>query len=57
MRSTRALHRRPGGTAWEEMSLDKAMDMIAERVKNTRDELALMHLDLIAMEKGYLPPA
>jgi hypothetical protein len=39
------------------MSLDKAMDMIAERVKNTRDELALMHLDLIAMEKGYLPPA
>jgi formate dehydrogenase major subunit len=37
LRSTKALYRRPGGTAWEEMSLDKAMDMIAERVQKTRD--------------------
>ena len=38
LRSTKALYRRPGGTNWEEMPLDKAMDMIAERVKKTRDE-------------------
>jgi formate dehydrogenase major subunit len=38
LRSTRALYRRPGGTAWEELDLNKAMDMIAERVKKTRDE-------------------
>jgi formate dehydrogenase major subunit len=38
LRSTKALYRRPGGTNWEELSLDKAMDMIAERVKKTRDE-------------------
>ena len=38
LRSTKALYRRPGGTAWEELALDKAMDMIAERVKKTRDE-------------------
>jgi formate dehydrogenase major subunit len=37
LRSTRALYRRPGGTAWEEIDLHKAMDMIAERVKKTRD--------------------
>ena len=37
LRSTRALYRRPGGTHWEEIALDKAMDMIAERVKKTRD--------------------
>jgi formate dehydrogenase major subunit len=38
LRHTKALYRRPGGTAWEEIPLDKAMDMIAERVKQTRDE-------------------
>jgi len=38
LRSTKALYRRPGGTQWEALSLDKAMDMIAERVKKTRDE-------------------
>jgi formate dehydrogenase major subunit len=38
LRSTKALYRRPGGTHWEELPLDKAMDMIAERVKKTRDE-------------------
>src|SRR5437870_4332054 len=38
LRSTKALYRRPGGTQWEELALDKAMDMIAERVKKTRDE-------------------
>ena len=38
LRSTKALYRRPGGTQWEALSLDKAMDMIAERIKKTRDE-------------------
>jgi formate dehydrogenase major subunit len=37
LRSTKALHRKPGGTAWEEIDLSQAMDMIAERVKRTRD--------------------
>jgi formate dehydrogenase major subunit len=38
LRSTRALYRRPGGTEWEPIELGQAMDMIAERVKKTRDE-------------------
>jgi formate dehydrogenase major subunit len=38
LRATKALYRRPGGTAWESIELGKAMDMIAERVKQTRDE-------------------
>ncbi|NMO19499.1 dehydrogenase [Pyxidicoccus fallax] len=32
------LYRRPGGTEWERIPLEKAMDMVAERVKRTRDE-------------------
>ena len=32
------LYRRPHGTEWEAISLERAMDMVAERVKNTRDE-------------------
>jgi len=36
-RRTKALHRRPGATEWEEIDLHKAMDMVAERVKKTRD--------------------
>jgi len=38
LRSAKALYRKPGGTAWESIDLHKAMDMIAERVKKTRDE-------------------
>jgi len=38
LRSKKALYRKPGGTAWEQIDLNKAMDMIAERVKKTRDE-------------------
>jgi formate dehydrogenase major subunit len=37
LRSTKALYRKPGGTGWEPIDLNKAMDMIAERVKKTRD--------------------
>jgi formate dehydrogenase major subunit len=32
------LYRRPHGTEWEELPLQRAMDMVAERVKKARDE-------------------
>ena len=32
------LYRRPYGTKWEKIPLERAMDMVAERVKKTRDE-------------------
>jgi formate dehydrogenase major subunit len=31
-------YRRPYGTAWEELSLDEAMEMIADRIVETRAE-------------------
>jgi formate dehydrogenase major subunit len=31
------LYRRPGGTEWERIPLEQAMEMVAERVKRTRD--------------------
>jgi formate dehydrogenase major subunit len=37
-REQRVLYRRPGGTEWERIPLEQAMDMVAERVKRTRDE-------------------
>jgi formate dehydrogenase major subunit len=36
-RPTKCLYRRPGATAWEPIELERAMDMVAERVKRTRD--------------------
>ena len=36
-RVTTALYRRPGGTEWETVDLEWAMDRIAEKVKETRD--------------------
>jgi formate dehydrogenase major subunit len=38
LRETKVKYRRPGGTAWEELDLETAMDMIADRVVRTRDE-------------------
>jgi len=35
------LYRRPGGTDWEPISLERAMDMVAARVKKVRDETFL----------------
>lgn len=32
------LYRRPHGTRWETIPLEQAMDMVADRVKKTRDE-------------------
>jgi formate dehydrogenase major subunit len=36
-RAQRVLYRRPGGTAWETLPLETALDMVAERVVRTRD--------------------
>jgi formate dehydrogenase major subunit len=38
LRETRVKYRRPGGTSWEDLDLDTAMDMIADRVIATRRE-------------------
>jgi formate dehydrogenase major subunit len=36
LREYKVKYRRPYGTRWEELSLDKAMEMIAERIVDTR---------------------
>jgi formate dehydrogenase major subunit len=36
-RAEQVLYRRPGGTEWERVPLERAMDMVAERVKAARD--------------------
>jgi formate dehydrogenase major subunit len=36
-RAEHVLYRRPGATEWEQIPLERAMDMVAERVKATRD--------------------
>lgn len=38
LRWTKAKYRAPNSDHWEEIELEKAMDMIAERMKQTRDE-------------------
>src|ERR1700759_4781863 len=38
LRETRVKYRRPGGTEWEYLSLERANDMIAERLMRTRKE-------------------
>ncbi len=37
-REHRVRYRRPGGADWEDLDLDTAMDMIADRILATRDE-------------------
>ena len=37
-REKSVLYRRPGGTEWEPIPLERAMDMVADRVKRTRDD-------------------
>ena len=36
-RQNHVLHRRPHATEWEQIPLEQAMDMVAERVQRTRD--------------------
>ncbi len=38
MRETRVKYRRPGGADWDELSLEEATDMIADRVIRTRSD-------------------
>ena len=38
LRETRVKYRRPFGTEWEDLDLDTAMEMIAERVLKTREQ-------------------
>ena len=38
LRETRVKYRRPYGTQWEDLPLDRAMEMIAERVIATREQ-------------------
>jgi formate dehydrogenase major subunit len=38
LRETKVKYRRPHGTEWEDLDLETAMDMIADRVVKTRDE-------------------
>ena len=38
MRDTKVRYRRPGGTEWEELSLERATEMIADRLIATREE-------------------
>jgi len=38
-------YRRPGGTGWEELSLKRAMDMIADRVVATRERTWEAHVE------------
>jgi formate dehydrogenase major subunit len=37
-RQQQVLYRRPGGTKWETILLEQAMEMVADRVKKTRDQ-------------------
>jgi formate dehydrogenase major subunit len=39
------LYRRPGGTAWEPLPLETAMDMVADRVQRTRERTWQEKLD------------
>ncbi len=47
-RLTNVKYRRPGGTEWEELDLETAMDMIAERVIRAREDNWQVH-----NEKGW----
>ncbi len=37
-RQKKVLHRRPGAKHWEELPLERAMELVAQRVKATREE-------------------
>src|SRR5215467_354367 len=43
-RPTKVLHRAPGAADWEEWPLDRAMDRVAELMKQTRDETFIERL-------------
>jgi len=51
LRWTKAKYRAPGADHWEDIELEKAMDMIAERFKKTRDEGFIETLDVNGRQK------
>jgi formate dehydrogenase major subunit len=64
-RPRQVLYRRPYGTEWETLPLEQAMDMLAQRVKKTRDQnwedethrtMAMAHLGGATLdnEENYL---
>ena len=44
-RVTNVLYRRPYGTEWETIPLDRAMEMVAQRIKTSRNENWQTHTD------------
>ena len=50
-RLDRVLYRRPHGTGWEELPLEQAMDMIAERFKKVRNENFIDKVELDGQQK------
>jgi len=50
-RWTKAKYRAPNSDTWEDIELEKAMEMIAERFKKTRDENFIETVDLDGQEK------
>ena len=55
LRLTKVKYRRPGGTEWEEKSLDWAMDQIAQRVKVTRDATFVEETEVPGQGRGAAP--
>ena len=54
-REKEVLYRRPGGKEWERIPLDQAMEMVAQRVKETRDETWQERVeDAAAKDRGQL---
>jgi formate dehydrogenase major subunit len=54
-REKEVLYRRPGGKEWERIPLDQAMEMVAQRVKKTRDETWQERVeDAAAKDRGRL---
>jgi formate dehydrogenase major subunit len=50
-RVTTVLHRRPGATNWEQIPLEQAMDMIADRVLATRKQTWQDELDGVRVNR------
>jgi formate dehydrogenase major subunit len=50
-RVTTVLHRRPGGSEWERLPLEQAMDMIADRVLATRRQTWQDELDGVRVNR------
>lgn len=50
-RATKALYRAPGSTEWQPIDLKQALDMIAERIKRTRDQYFIHEEDGVIVNR------